>query len=238
MKKLGVIGGLGPMATAYFFELIVKMTDAKADGEHVPMIIYNYPEVPDRTDYILGKIKDNPADDMIAIGNSLACLGVDNIAIPCITAHYFYNQLLEGIGVPIINMIKETADYLEKNNIKKVGIMATDGTIERGFFAKELESKGISAMVPSKALQNMIMSIIYDSIKANKPYNIEDFRSVEKELRLAGAQVIILGCTELSIIKKDGMVGKGFLDVMDVLAVKSIERSGALLKQEYKNLIT
>jgi aspartate racemase len=237
-KELGVIGGLGPMATAYFYELIVKMTDAKADGEHVPMIIYNRPDIPDRTDYILGKSQDSPVNAIIAIGNSLACLGVDIIAIPCVTVHYFFDELLKGISIPIINMIEETANYLKENDIRKVGIMATDGTVSAGFFTEELEKKGIGTVIPSIASQKKIMGIIYDSIKANMPYDINEFRLVEKELRDAGAQVIILGCTELSLLKKDGYAGKGFLDVMEVLAVKSIEFSGASVKEEYKNLIT
>lgn len=237
-KELGVIGGLGPLATAYYMELVVKMTEAKYDREHVPMIIFNKPAVPDRTDFILGKSKDSPLDAMIAIGRSLVDLGVEHIAIPCITAHYFYKELLEKIGVPIINMLGETADYLKANNVERVGIMATDGTICGGFFKSELESRGIEVIVPGENGQKKVMSIIYDDIKANRPFNLDNFKSVEMELREKGAQVIILGCTELSLIKRDGKTGAGFIDAMEVLAARSIELSGAALKEEFKSLIT
>lgn len=226
------------MATAYYLELVVKMTEAKSDKEHVPMVIFNHPAVPDRTDYILGKSKESPLDAIVTIGKTLVNLGVEFIAIPCITAHYFYDDILSRIGIPVINMLKETANYLKANQIDRVGIMATDGTITAGFFTEELEKQEIKVYTPGEKSQKKIMSIIYDDIKANKPYDIDGFKQVESELREAGAQVIILGCTELSLIKKDGKTGPGFLDAMEVLAIKSIELSGASVKAEYKNLLS
>ena len=225
------------MATAYYLELVVKMTEAKSDREHVPMIVFNHPDVPDRTDYILGRSKDSPLDAIVPIGKTLVSLGVEIISIPCITAHYFYDDILSRIGIPVINMLKETANYLKANQIDRVGIMATDGTIQAGFFTEELEKQGIRVYIPGEKSQKKVMSIIYDDIKANKPYDIDGFKLVEQELREAGAQVIILGCTELSLIKKDGQTGPGFLDAMEVLAIKSIELSGASVKAEYKNLL-
>ena len=236
-KELGVIGGLGPMATAYFLELVVKMTDAKKDCEHVPMIIFNHPSIPDRTDYILGKSKESPLDVIVSLGKTLVGLGADIISIPCITAHYFYDDILREIGIPVINMLEETANYLKANQINEVGLMATDGTIRAGFFVDLLENRGIKVHIPGETSQKKVMSIIYDDIKANKPFDINKFKLVERELREAGAQVIILGCMELSLIKKDGKTGPGFLDAMEVLAIKSIELTGANVKAEYKNLL-
>ena len=88
---LGVIGGLGPLATAYFLELITKMTDAEKDQDHLEIIIHSKPSIPDRTEYILGKSNENPMQDFIAISKSLASAGTQCIAIPCMTAHYFYD---------------------------------------------------------------------------------------------------------------------------------------------------
>jgi aspartate racemase len=105
---LGVIGGLGPIATAYFYELVIQMTSAKVDQEHIEMLIFSKPSIPDRTEYILGKSKENPVHPMIDIGKLLVGMGADHIAIPCITAHYFHDILSEGIGAPIIHIIKET----------------------------------------------------------------------------------------------------------------------------------
>lgn len=237
-KELGVIGGMGPLATAYFMELVVKMTDAQFDYEHIPMLICNKPGTPDRTSYIVGKSKDSPLEAIIAIGKTLEDYKADYIAIPCVTAYFFYHQLQEGIGVPIIDMIYETAACLQEEGIRKVGLMATDGTISSGFFKRGLEEQGILVVEPSTDGQKRTMDIIYGSIKANKPVSMADFYLVDKELRDKGAEIIILGCTELSMIHRDYPLDAGFLDAMEVLARKSVLLCGGRLKSDYIHLVT
>ena len=99
MKRLGIIGGLGPMATAYFLRLIVEMTDAKTDQEHIEVLLHSKPQIPDRTRYILGLSEENPMPELLAVGKSLTAQGVEVIAIPCITAHFFQKQLEEKIYI-------------------------------------------------------------------------------------------------------------------------------------------
>lgn len=238
MKKLGVIGGLGPIATAYFYELIIRMTNAKKDQEHMEMLIYSKPAIPDRTEYILGRSKDNPVYPMQEIGKALVELGAEYIAIPCITAHYFYDKLSESIPVPMIHIVKETALHLKQHGIQRVGIMATEGTISSMLFQNELERIGITPMIPSKEKQNMVTHLIYQNVKANLPIEIDKFKLVADELFSNGAEVIILGCTELSLIKRDFDIGAGYIDAMEVLAMRSIVLCEAELKEEYRSLIT
>lgn len=237
-NKLGVIGGLGPIATAYFYELIIEMTEAVKDQDHLDMIIMSNPSIPDRTDYIIGKSDQNPMPPMIEVGQQLKDLGVDFISIPCITAHYFYDKLSQGIGVPIIHIVKETVRHLKENEVQSAGIMATEGTIYSGLFQKELEKNGINAVIPSKLKQEYVTDLIYKAVKANKPPDMTQFESVSEELRGQGAEVIILGCTELSLIKRDFPIGAGYLDAMEVLAMRSIQLCKAKLKHEYQSLIT
>lgn len=240
MKKeiLGVIGGLGPSATAYFMELVINMTQANNDQENIEMIIYNFPSIPDRTEYILGKSDKSPLPEMLRIGSVLAEQGATTIAIPCVTAHYFYQEIAEGIPVTVINAIAETIALLKAQGIQKVGIMATDGTIRTGILSRELEAAGIEIVIPSVQRQQDIMHLIYKNLKAGKRAEIERFRRVQKELVEQGAQVILLGCTELSLIKRDVQIGPGFLDIVEVLAQQSVLRCGKELREEYKNLIT
>lgn len=235
---LGVIGGLGPIATSYFMELVIKVTKAETDQEHINMIIYSCPGIPDRTEYILDNSKPNPLPDIIRIGKVLAEQKSDFIAIPCITAHYFYNQLSDEIPLPIINIVKETVIHLKENNISRVGIMATDGTISTSLFQKELKDNGMVAIVPSRERQKDVMSLIYDCIKADKPVDMDKFNEVKKELTENGSEIIILGCTELSLIKRDYDIGAGFIDAMEVLAQQSVLKCGADVKDEYRCLIT
>lgn len=238
MKTLGVIGGLGPLATAQFFEMVVRMTDARYDYEHIPMIIYNQPATPDRTRYILGLSPDSPLPAMLSAGAALTAQGVDLIAIPCVTAYYFYRELAGGIKAPIIDMISETASCLQLNGVARAGLMATDGTIAAGFFRQGLEDRGISVAQPTPAAQARTMKIIYNSVKANQPVDMADFHLIEQDLRSQGAEVIILGCTELSSIRLETDIGHGYLDAMQVQAGRAVEMCGGRLKPAFSQLIT
>lgn len=237
MKKLGVIGGLGPMATAFFMQMVIEMTDAAVDQEHIEMYIHSCPSIPDRTGYILGKSAENPCPRMAAVGQKLAADGAELIAIPCVTANYFYRELSEAIPVPVINIIEETGSYLSKRGIKSAGLMATDGTVQSGLFRQILEKAGIRVVLPDEEGQKDVMHLIYENVKASKPVETARFERVSEELRAKGAEVLLLGCTELSMIRRDYEIGAGYLDVMQLLAKCAVERCG-VLKEEYKELIT
>lgn len=237
MKTLGIIGGLGPMATAYFMELIVSMTDAACDQEHLNMIIYNKPDTPDRTGFILKKSEDDPRPGIIDSGRRLKEQGADIIAIPCNTSHFFHAELEEKTGLPIINMIRETVLYLKSRGIKKAGILATDGTISTGLFQRELEKEGMEWVIPGSAGQKKVMHLIYDNVKAGKPIEENLFFDVKNELLNKGAQAIILGCTELSVIKRRYNLGCDILDGLEVLSKCAIERCGYKVRAEYEELI-
>lgn len=237
MSVLGIIGGLGPMATAYFLQLITQMTDAATDQEHMEILIHSKPQIPDRTRFILGRSEKSPVPDMVEIGKALAAQGADVLAIPCITAHYFQKELEEAIGIPIINAIEETADYLKERGITKVGIMATDGTIESGIFQKALEERGMEVIVPSAKQQKNVMYLIYENVKAGKKLELPVFEEVSGELLKKGAQVILLGCTELSLLKRDYELEPMYLDVMEILARKAV-LSCKKLSAQYEELLS
>ena len=237
-RALGVIGGLGPIATSHFMELVIRMTKAEKDQEHLDMIIYHTPSIPDRSSYILDPSLPSPLEPMLALGQRLSEQGVGCVAIPCVTAHYFHEKLSASIPAPIIHAVEETAIHLQNAGIKRAGIMATDGTISSGLFQRQLEKRGITRVIPSEEGQKDVMHLIFDCIKANKPADMDRFHRVARELRENGAEVIILGCTELSLIKRDEEIGPGFLDALEVLAQQAVLRCGAELKDEYRCLIT
>ncbi|MBQ7359113.1 MAG: aspartate/glutamate racemase family protein [Lachnospiraceae bacterium] len=227
-KTLGVIGGLGPMATAYFMQLVIEMTEAENDQQHFPMIVYSMPQIPDRTKYLLGVSEESPIEPIIQCGRSLHRDGADVIAIPCITAHAMHEQIQEGIELPVIHAIWECVSYLKERKIKRVGLEATDGTVQTAVFQRALEAAGIDVVLPGKEGQAKVMDIIYGNVKAGVPVNMEAFSQVEEELREAGAQVIILGCTELSMVKRDYPLPDIYLDALEVLARAAVLRCGTL----------
>jgi aspartate racemase len=175
---------------------------------------------------------------MVRIGKQLEKQGVDYIAIPCITAHYFHEPLTQKIKVPVIHIVKETVEHLKENGVKTVGIAATDGTISSEIFQKELGAAGIDFVLPSRKSQQDIMDLIYKDVKAGEAVEMDKFSRVSDELRKNGAEVIILGCTELSLIKRDYSIGVGYLDAMEVLSKASILACQGVLKSQYKYLIT
>lgn len=237
-KILGVLGGLGPMATAYYLELMIKMTDAATDQEHLQSIVMNFPTVPDRTAYILGRSEESPLKPMVSLGQQLKAMGASVIATPCITAHYFHQDLQEGIGLPMIHGIECIARQLADSGITKVGLMATDGTVQSGIFQRQIEDKGMELILPDAEGQAAVMRLIYDQVKAGIQPDLALFETVKEQLHSKGAQVVVLGCTELSMLKKEFSLGDGILDALEVLAQESVIACGKPLKPEYRTLFT
>lgn len=256
MRKLGIIGGVGPMATALFMEYIIEMTDAKTDSEHIDMLIHNCPQIPDRTQFILGKSTDDPSIKMIEIGKMLEQNGCELIVVPCITANFFYDKVQASITKPLLDGVEETAaainSYNEQSNIKtnisvnsnspikKVGIMATDGTVTSGLFQKALNKYNIDSVVPSEETQKLVMSLIYDDVKGGRPIDdkvLMKIKTVSDELFNNGANLIILGCTELSVIGRAFDLKEGYVDALRALAQTAVINCGEL-KPEFKNIVT
>ena len=237
-KTLGVIGGLGPMATAYFMELVTAMTDAPCDQEHLPMIVASAPYIPDRTAHILDSSAPDPTPVMETVGRSLLNAGAEVLAIPCITAHHFLPRLEAALHAEFVNGVEQTVLHLKEHGVEKVGILATDGTVRSRLLHKALERHGLCPVVPSESAQKDVMHLVYHNIKAGKPAEMDRFYNAAESLMNQGAQVSILGCTELPLLKKVRPLGPGFIDTLEVLAQQSILACGAALKQEYLHLIT
>lgn len=234
-KKLGVIGGMGPLATAIFIQMVIEMTEAVKDSEHIEMDILNVPGIPDRTDFILGKSTQNPVEAIRRLRQQLEESGADVIAMPCNTAFYFVDEIMKGSGLPIIHAIAETGKYLKESGIKKVGILATDGTLATGLFEKGLADFGIETVIPDDVNQRLVMSMIYDDVKAGKSIAEEKLRTVENHLKEKGAEILILGCTELTLARRAGLAGEGYLDTLEVMARKAVMECGTL-KKKYETL--
>lgn len=228
MKRLGIAGGLGPAATAYFYETLLNLTYAEKDQDHIDTVLLSFPSVPDRSAYLTGKSAESPLDGVTEILKTLDVLGVDYIAIPCVTIHKLFDELVKGIKTPVINIISETAAALAAMDIKKAGIMATDGTVKTSLFQAEFEKAGIEAVYPEKN-QSLLSDIIYD-IKAGKAIDLTDFYRISDELLSSGAQINVLGCTELSLLKKRFALDGNFLDTVELLALRSLIYCGARIR--------
>jgi aspartate racemase len=228
-KLLGVMGGMGPLATQLFYRMIIDKNDAHCDQDHLNMIIFNHASMPDRTKAILKNETEDLYAKLLADAKLLEELGVDYIAIPCNTSHYFVDRIQEKIGVPIINMIIETIGEIDKE-VTKVGILATDGTIKTGLYQKACKKAGFIPVIPSEECQKLIMKIIYDGVKDGGKIEISDFETIDKQLKDEGCNCAIMACTELSCFKEAYHIGDYYMDAMNILAKKSLEYCGKKLK--------
>ena len=228
MKKLGVIGGMGPEATSYFYQEVIEHTVAERDQDHIDMVVISQASMPDRTQAILTGDATRLLDTMRTDAQALEALGCGNIAIPCNTSHYFYDTIQSFTSVPIIHMPREAVrEAMGRGNVSRIGIMATDGTIRTGVYANECEAAGAAPVVPSAERQAEVMSIIYDDVKAGRDVDMHKFDRIMAEFFRLGCDAVILACTELSVIKRDHDVPDICLDAMDALVRESIVRSGA-----------
>ncbi len=225
---LGILGGLGPMSTVYFCELLNKHTAATRDADHIDMLISSRATTPDRTAYILDKNAPDPLPVMLAEAHRLEAAGVDLIVVPCNTAHYFYDGLAQGCRTPILNIIDETTTHLVRTGVKTFGLLATVGTIQSGAYERFCSPRSLTCLTPTQEEQAVIMDIIFGQIKQNKPVDMLAFDGVVNSLRSRGCEKIVLGCTELSLLKKQGLDDELFVDSLDVLAHRTILACGKI----------
>ena len=219
--RIGIIGGLGPLATVKFMEMLnTRLNNYHNEYE---IVVINDPTTPDRTSYILDNNNENPIHAILKMVKKLELFKCDLIVMPCNTASYFYKEITSNTNILFINIVEETVQYLNKLNIIKVGLLATEGTIKSKIYEELLNEYNIELIVPDKSEQYTISSIIYDGIKSGKHIDLNKFNEIVKDLKNKNCEKIILGCTELSALKEIyNIKDKSLIDAMDVLADSTI----------------
>ena len=239
MKKkiLGVLGGMGPAAGARFLALVTEFTKAECDREHIEVLLHSLPTIPDRTDFILGKSASSPLPAMKRAVLGLASAGAEIIAVPCNTAEYFHSKIQSVCPVPIIRTAYESVRFASSRGVKKLGILATEGTLHAEIYQKYLAARGMDFAAPRRATQEEINKLIYSHIKKSLAGGENTLLSVERELRNAGCDAAVLGCTELSLVPREQESGF-FIDSLSVLAAVSVHACGYPLSKKGKLYIT
>jgi aspartate racemase len=200
-KVIGILGGMGPEAAADLCLKIIKNTPAKKDQDHLRVILDNNPKIPDPVKATLGEGED-PTLYLIETAKNLERAGADFIIIACNTAHYYLERIRSEINIPIINGIKEVGLLVKKIKLKKVGLLASSGTLKSGIYQKEFKPLGIEIIEPSKAGQKLVMKAIYGIKAGHKEKDL--LLKVGKELIQKGSQALIEGCTEIPLVLRKG----------------------------------
>ncbi len=230
-KIIGILGGMGPEATIDLFTRIVKGTRARRDQNHLRILIDNNPKVPDRTRAILGK-GTSPLPELVRSGKTLEKAGADFIVIPCVTAHYFYEGLEKKLKIPVLHLVEETVRWVQKNlkGVRRLGLLATTGTIQSGLFQTAFGPTGIELIVSTPGIQKaLVMKAIYGKtgIKAIGPS--EGSRRLvlqaARKLIARGAQGVIAGCTEIPLVLKDGDLSVPVIDSIAILARAALRKA-------------
>lgn len=220
---VGIVGGVGPEASNKFCNFLVQYNKAKSDQEHISFLHYCNPKTPDRTDFILGNGPD-PTSELIKSCQLLKKSGADFLIIPCNTAHYFLPKLQESIDIPIVDMTKLLVKEILKEipPVKKVGVLATTGSIKVEIYQKYLELLGIEAILPTDEEQNdLVMGAVYgkNGIKAGKKILAKrKLTEITNRLVDRGAEAIILGCTEIPLVLKQKIFDVKLFDPMAISA--------------------
>lgn len=232
MNILGVMGGMGPMATVDFLRKVVVNTDATRDKDHIHTLTDSRCTIPDRTEYILEE-GENPADMLIETALRLQRMGAEVIVMPCNTAHYFYDDIKRNLKVEFINMVEETAKTIVGK--ERVGLLATKGTYHTRIYEKTFKKYDIHVIQPSEEIKEAINTLIY-GIKGGvyKPEShMEEIEKILSWFRGKEIDTIILGCSELPLIFNSSFKGEfTLIDPTEILALAAIRTMGRKRKKE------
>ncbi|MGF6903125.1 amino acid racemase [Paraburkholderia sp. GAS348] len=231
--KVGVLGGVGPAATVDFMAKLVRNTPAARDQDHIKVLVEQNPQIPDRTEALLGN-GDDPTLALYAACRTLEEGGADLIAIPCNTAHAFVERIQPSLAIPIVNMLTCTADHLREAfpSLREVGVLATSGTLASRVYEKALAACGFVQIAPAEAAQARLMNAIYGPVGAKAGYLsgecCDDLAAAVDDLVVQGVQVIVLGCTELPLLLRGSTLARPggpvvrLVDPAEVLAKRCV----------------
>ena len=236
-KSIGILGGMGPLATADLLIKITTATRADSDREHIRVYIDSDAAIPDRTGAILHGGED-PVPEMAAALRNLERCGADCIVMACNTAHYFLPRLQALTETPILDMLSITAARCAQLFPgKKAALLGTTGTLQTGIYDRALEREGVPFLLPDEEEQQWLMHLIYDVVKATRPMQPEEERwsRLLEALRQRGADYFILACTELPIIANTLQDEGPFVDPTAELARAAVLFCGYPLKEQEEN---
>jgi aspartate racemase len=231
-KRLGILGGMGPAASAEYVVRLIQQTPATRDQEHIPFVLWSDPTVPDRSTSLLNK-DDKPLPYLLAGIKGLFSAGCNLIVIPCNTAHFWYSELVrQNPRITIIHIVDSVADALRDVDVinSTVGLMGTQATIELGLYQYKLNKQGWDCIVPTKEEMDTLVQPAIDLVKAGDMIKSHAMlMSVVDSLITRGATAVVLGCTEIPLAVRESQQGNipliNSIDSLVKSAIKQFKRS-------------
>ena len=220
---VGVLGGMGSAAAAEFFQRLVVATPAASDQEHLHVLIDNDPSVPNRTNAILHG-GPSPVPHLTAMARRLEAAGADFLVMPCNTAHVYISEIRASVSIPALDMIGEAVAGIDRASI---GLLATDGTIRSGLYQDACDVRGIRVVLPGPEDQRLVMAAIGEVKRGKEPQRVgEELVPIVRRLERDGAEAVIAGCTEISLVDGAGMpIDCDWIDALDRLVEATVRHA-------------
>lgn len=226
-NMLGILGGMGPLASELLYRRITEKTVAQKDQDHIDLVLLSHATMPDRTEAILSGNTQEVQELLLQDCKTLESLGCKGIAVACNTAHYFVHRFEDQLRIPVISMVREAAARLEEDLPgRRIALLATDGTIRTGLYQEAFRVRGLEPWIPGREVQQAVMHLIYDCVKKGRPADGETLRFIDGAVRKAGCKGALLACTELSVIGAAEGLKDFYLDALEILADRVVEFMG------------
>lgn len=227
-----VLGGMGTLATESYVRILDARTPIHRDQDYLNYIVVNHATVPDRTTWILDHSKPDYNQDLIEDIKQQSLLKPAFFVLICNTAHYAFDKLQAATDIPILNMLQETVNAIKqiKPDAKKVGLLATRGTVEAGLYDHYITDAGYEEIKPTPEILDMTEDLIYHDIKESGHSDGAKYHElVRRMIEEEGADIVILGCTELSYAEEmNPETQYPVADSQSIIVDRSLEKGLAL----------
>lgn len=222
-KIAGVIGGMGPEATVDFLRRLVERTPARDDADHLHVLVDNNPKVPSRIAAIIEGGGEDPAPVLCAMARGLEAQGADFLVMPCNTAHYYLPAIAASVGIPVLDMVQLSVGKVSAAGPRRVGVLASPAVRLVGLYKARMEQAGLDVIFPRREDEEKLLGVI-KAVKAGRlgGEQRQDYAGVAQALVRAGADALLVACTEFSVIGPPAGVGCPVIDALDALVEATI----------------
>jgi len=228
-RRIGILGGMGPAATVDLLQKIIDATPATRDQDHVPMVVWNVPQIPERLAAMRGE-GPSPLPAMIEGARALESVGCEALAVACNTAHHWADELRSAVGIPLLHIAEVAVEALAEREPRPgtVGLLATPGTLRSGFYQRALEAQGFRVQWPDDREQLEGIDAAIREVKANRASAGRPlFEGVAQAMLQRGCGVLVLGCTELPLMLPGGTMARHCIDTNETLARAIVKQAFA-----------
>jgi aspartate racemase len=213
MRRVGILGGMGPEATILMQQRLLDAVPAQDDSDHIPLLIDMNPQVPSRIAHLIEGTGGDPAPVLADMARRLEMAGAQALAMPCNTAHSYAASITAAVDIPLLNMVTLSADRAGPG---KVGLLASPATRITGVFDTALAKVGATPVwLPDDAALLHAIRIIKSNGATVEARNI--LRAASEELLASGAETQLVGCSEFSLIAEAASADARVIDTLDVL---------------------